>query len=208
MNNLLLSNIVTTLNGFLGPVWYLIILNGFGVLAIVCKICEYQVKKRTTMLMIATMANFLWVLYFIFYGDFASALTCLIGCIRLLIFMQKGKYKWADSPLWLIFFLALQVAVAIFTFRIWQDLISITAGFFGIFAYFVIDPKKYRALSFIHMALWVVNSAVKFYPIALISDSVSTISVTVAMIRFSIMEKKAKKNNTQPKETETATNNQ
>ena len=193
MINLLSADLVSVLSGFFGPVLYLIVLNGFGVLAIGCKVCEYQVKKRDVMLIIATIANVLWVLYFVFYGDLASALTCFIGVVRLLVFMQKGKHKWAESSIWLVLFLILQVAVAIFTYKVWKDLISLTAGFVGIFAYFVASPKKYRYLSFVYMSLWVVNGIIKFYPVALISDTMSLISVTVAIVRFSIMEKRQKK---------------
>lgn len=200
MENLLFSttqlseSLLKILTSSLGG-WYLIVLNAFGVLAIGCKIFEYQVKKRDLMFAFVITANFLWVAYFIFYGDFSSALTCLIGAIRLIIFMQRGKHKWADSIWWLVFFLALQTVVSIFTYKIWQDLFSITAGFVGIVTYFVMDAKKYRAMSLLHMSLWVVNGALKFYPIALISDSISVISIIVAMVRFAIAEKNDKKVN-------------
>ena len=200
MNNLLFSmaivseKLLSVLTSSLGS-WYLIILNAFGVLAICCKIVEYQIKKRGTMMMIATSASFLWVLYFIFYGDFSSALTCAIGVIRLLVFMQKGRHKWADSIWWLVFFLLLQTVVSVFTFKDWHDIFSLTAGFVGIITYFMVDQKKYRAFSLVHMSLWVVNSAIRFYPIALISDTMSTISVAVAIIRFTIAEKRDKQMN-------------
>jgi hypothetical protein len=119
----------------------------------------------------------------------------VIGVIRLLIFIQKGKHKWADSIWWLVFFLLLQTVVSVFTFKDWQDIFSLSAGFVGIVAYFMIDPKKYRALSLAHMSLWVVNSAIRFYPIALISDTMSTISVAVAIVRFTIAERRDKKMN-------------
>ena len=196
MSLLLLANLDQTLNNFFGNTWYLILLNGFGILAIMCKICEYQVKKRNVMLAISSVANFLWVLYFIFYGDLASALTCFIGVIRLLIFMQRGKYRWAEGNIWLYVFLVLQVIVAIFTFASWKSIISLTAGFVGIFAYFVIKPTKYRVLSFFHMAIWVVNSIINFYPIALVSDCMSLTSVSVAICRFDIIGKKKKENTT------------
>lgn len=189
MNLLLLANLGETLNSFFGPIWYFILLNGFGVLAIGCKVCEYQAKKRNVMLAIASVANFLWVLYFVFYGDLASALTCLIGTIRLLVFMQRGRYKWAEGDVWLYVFLVLQAVVAVFTFVSWKSIISLTAGFVGIFAYFVIDAKRYRLISFVHMALWVVNSIINFYPIALASDCMSLISVSVAIYRFDIRKK-------------------
>ena len=193
MNNLLSindisQNLVKTLNSTLG-IWYLIILNGFGVIAILCKIFEYQVVKRDTMFVFSTIANVCWVLYFAMYGNFASTLTCTINVIKLLIFMQRGKHKWAESVWWLIGFLVLQILVAVFTVRAWYDVFSVAAGFLGILAYFVVNQRKYRALSFIHMATWVANSIVNFYPIALISDTVSTVSCGIAICRYDLVKK-------------------
>ena len=191
MNNLLFSladfaeNLVKFLDNTLG-IWYLIILNAFGVLAICCKICEYQSKTRAKTLLFAIVASICWVLYFFFYGAFASMLTCLVGVIRLMVFLQRGKHKWADSIFWLIFFLALQGVIAVFTIRSWLDVFAVVAGVFGVMAYFVVNPTKFRALSFIHMSLWVISSIVNFFPIALISDSASTISCSVAIYRFDL----------------------
>lgn len=191
MNNLLFSmadlsvGMVKFLDNTLG-IWYLIILNAFGVMAIICKVFEYQVKTRAKMFTLATIANICWVLYFALYGNFASALTCFINVVKMFIFMYRGRYKWADSILWLIFFLILQVLVSVFTVTSWVDCFCITAGFLGIFAYFVVDQRKYRLLSFIHMAIWVANSAINFYLIALLSDSFSTISCGIAICRYDL----------------------
>ena len=93
MNNMLFSmsalgeNMVKSLDASLG-IWYLIILNAFGVIAIVCKIFEYQVKSRSTMFVFVTIAAVCWVMYFVFYGNFASALTCLLTVVKMFIFME------------------------------------------------------------------------------------------------------------------------
>ena len=186
-----LKDLVQNLNASLG-IWYLIILNAFGVIAIFCKICEYQVKKRSLMFVIAIFANVCWVLYFALYGDAVSMLTCLLNVIRLLIFSYRGKYKWADSIIWLCLFIVFQSTISLLTFSTWKDIFAIMAGFLGILAYFFKNQKTYRLLSFIHMSLWVLNGVFKFYPIALISDSISVISCSVAIYRFDIRKKKDK----------------
>ena len=184
MNNLLLS--VAEISA-----------NAFGICAIIFKIIEYQVKKRGTMFTIATIANVCWVLYFAFLGNVASTLTCFINVIKLLIFMQRDKHKWAESVWWLILFLVLQVLVSIYTIfsptSSWMDVFCITAGFFGVLAYFFKDAKKYRFLSFIHMSLWVANSIANFYPIALLSDAFSTVSCGVAIVRYDLLKGKNNK---------------
>ena len=190
MNNLLTIadfsvNMIKTLNDTLG-IWYMIILNAFGVFAIICKILEYQVKSRDKCFMLSTVANACWVMYFVLFGNFASALTCVINVVKLLVFMQRGKRAWADSWAWLVAFLVAQILVTVFTVSSWVDVFCITAGFLGIFAYFVKDRKQYRLLSFFHMAVWVANSIANFYLVALLSDSFSTISCGLALYRFDI----------------------
>ena len=144
-----------------------------------------------------TIASLCWTFYFALYGNMVSALTCGITVIRLLVFMKRDTCKWARSIFWLYFFVALQIGVTILTSLegfSWLNIFAVLAGFIGIFAYFVTNPRIYRYVSFIHMALWVVNSAVYFYPIALASDSFSTISCGVAICRFDL-SKKARQNN-------------
>lgn len=181
--------LVEALNASLGA-WYLIILNSIGVIAIICKVIEYQIKKPSINKLMASVANFLWVLYFALYGDFASALTCVLTVVRIMIFAQRGKCKWASSSIWLYVFIILQIVVAVSTFRVWQDLFSITAGFVGIFAYYVLEQKKYRALSFVYMVLWLLNSISKAYLMGIISDSFSTVSVAIAIYRYDVRKKK------------------
>ena len=187
------NSMVKMLNNTLG-IWYLIILNAFGVIAIICKIFEYQVKSRNKMFLLVSVANACWVIYFALYGNFASALTCLLNTIRLLVFMQRGKHKWADGSWWLIFFLALQTVVAVFTTKSVFDAFAIAGGYVGIFAYFVTNQKMYRFISFFHMSLWVVNSAINFYLIALLSDLFSTISCGVAIYRYDLSKNARKLN--------------
>jgi hypothetical protein len=182
---------VNTLNSSLG-IWYLVILNAFGVMAMISKLFEYQVKGRSLMLVVAIIANICWVLYFFFYGDLMSSLTCGINVIRMILFAQREKYKWAKSNLWLYFFLAVQTVVAIFTFKGWFDIFVLIAGYSAVFAYFVINQKTYRLISLLYIIMWVINDAIKFFPVSLISDSISTVSIIIAIFRYDILTKQGK----------------
>jgi hypothetical protein len=198
MYNLLfsLSDFAKSLSDSLG-IWYLIILNAFGVVAIICKVIEYQAKKRKTMFTMVIIACVCWTFYFALYGNLISTISMIVGISRLLVFMQRDTRNWAKSMFWLYFFLVIQIGLVVYSILAgfkWLDIFAIVAGFVGIFAYFVTNERLYRIISFVHMSLWVVNSAVYFYPIALISDSFSTISCGVAICRFDLI-KMARKNN-------------
>lgn len=206
MNNLLFSlaqlgeSIVNGLTSALGELWFAVLVNAIGVVAIGVKIAETQNKKRNNILMFAILGYLCWVTYFILNGDFTSAMVNLIGCIQGIVFMQRDKHKWANSIFWLFFFIAVQLVVAFFIWKSPFSLFSIVAGLISTIAYFVIDEKLYRYLFLALILLWIGNGIVYFYPIALIHDSFAAVSITIAIIRYNILGKdKPEIKNTQNK---------
>ena len=97
MNNLLaiadLSSALVTNLKTLG-VWYGIILNAFGVIAILFKVTEFQFKTRSIILTFALLASTFWICYFIFYGDLVSAIVNLVCVIQGVVFLQREKHAW------------------------------------------------------------------------------------------------------------------
>ena len=190
-----LSPMVTSLKSL--GVWYQVILNAFGVIAIILKVTEFQLKNRKTIIIFALIGSACWVFYFFFNGDLTSTITGLIGTIQGLIFLFREKYKWAGSKFWLYFFIVVQLACGIFTFSVWHDVFALSAGVFNVLTYFVLERRKYRIMGFFLMLSWVLNSVFKFYPIALINDVFAFISVCVAIIRYDLVpyvkEKRANK---------------
>lgn len=194
-NNLLFSlatlgaNIKNGLNDTLGAVWYTILVNFIGVLAIVVKIAETQNKKRKAIVTFAIVNYFLWITYFILNGDFTSATVNTISCVQLLVFLQRGNHKWADSKFWLILFLCVQIGASFFTWKSPFSLFSIGAGLLSTVAYYVVDVKIYRYFFLALILLWIGNGIVYFYPIALIHDVFAAISIIIAIVRFNILKK-------------------
>ena len=199
MNNLLFSlaamgeTIVTSLNGALGKVWYLVLVNFFGVVAIALKIIETQNKKINAIVFFAVLNYSCWIIYFLLNGDFTSTIVNVVGFIQTLIFLQRSKHKWANSIFWLIFFLVLQLILSVFIWRGPLSLFSICAGLMSTITYYVIDEKKYRYCFLVLMLLWIGNGIAYFYPVALIHDVFATVSIIVAIVRFNLLGKKTKK---------------
>lgn len=201
INNLLFSGdqLVAFLTSALGQTWYLVVLNAFGVIAMLLKVTELQLKKRNAIIVFASVVSGCWVIYFSLQGDFASALSCLIGIFQSLIFLQRGKHKWADSILWLIGILIVRIAFGVLSFKEWHDIFSISAGIIGTFAYFVMKESHYRAIFLVSILLWVVNSAFKFYIVAFLNDSFASVSAIVAILRYDLLKGKFKNVNSDEK---------
>ena len=187
------EKIANVLSQSLG-IWYLIIINTFGVLAIVFKMSETQLKRRLLIIAFASISTGCWMCYYLLNGNLTSALISLIAIVKYIIFAQREKHKWADSKWWLYGFLVVQIIVGILTFKNWTSIFAVTAGILGTFAYFTVSQKNYRWILLCCQTCWVINGAFNLYYVALIADSLATISIITAIIRFTILEKKEKQN--------------
>lgn len=173
-------------------VWYYIIVNAFGVGAIIFKVSETQLKYRGLIITFAACSSGCWVLYYLLNANLTSALISFIAIVKYVIFFQREKHKWANSVWWLYFFIAVQLVVCAFTYKDLTSILSTSAGLLGTFAYFTISPKKYRYTLLFCQLCWVANGLINLYYVALLSDLIATISIIAAIIRFTITEKNKK----------------
>ncbi len=183
--NNMFDGLVHFLNNNLG-IWYIILFNFFGVLAILTKVTEYQFKKRVVRFIICICASLCWLIYFVLQGQTVSALANLVSLLQVLVFMQRDKYEWAKSKIWLIVFLMAQIAICVIGFKVWHDIFPPLAGIFGAIAYFVIDEKTYRYFALLNVIFWLLNSIAKMpmTVLALVCDSTCTISGVIGLCRF------------------------
>ena len=198
MNNLLALTdvsalIVKSLSDALG-VWYAVLFNAFGVIAIVAKLIETQNKKRDKIVIFAVIGYACWITYFLLNGNFTSAFVNLIGFIQGLVFLQRGKKKWASSPFWLFFFIAVQLGASVFTFTDWRSIFSIVAGLLSTVAYYVMNEKIYRYLFLALISAWLVNGFIYFYWIAVLHDAFAWVSIVIAIIRYNFKKEKIQNN--------------
>ena len=179
--------------------WYHVFYNVFGVVAVILKIIELQLKNRSKRLVLAMSSAVCWVIYFFLCGKVTASITSIIAVVQSLIFLQRGKHKWADNLFWLFLFLGVQVGICVWNVLSGEGilvLLSVFAGLFGTMAYFVKNDRAYRILVLISLLFWVANSIVgTFFSssasrlwAALASDVFGSTSAIIAIIRFDILK--------------------
>lgn len=171
-------------------VFYHILFNIFGLLAIGFKLCETQSNSRRKIFSFFMAVAICWTIYFALQGNITSAGICFIQLLQSLVFIKRGKKKWADSIFWLFFFVSLQITIGILTYSNLTNILPIIGGSICTTAYFVTNKKLYRILSVAVFAVWILNGAFNFYIIALIHDSFAFIGYIVALFRFNIKKDK------------------
>ncbi len=174
-----------------------LIANIFGLIAVVLKVVEYQLKKRSIRISLAMCGNVCWIMYFFLKGMNTSVISGIIAITSNTIFLLREKHDWAKSTWWLVAFLTMTGLNCIFGFKTWIDIFAISAGLFGVIAYFVSNDKLYRVFSFACMFAWLLNSILYQAGIALLNDAFATISVTIAILRMDLIKKKPKEQMTE-----------
>lgn len=186
LNLLSISDIATKMVGSFSKmgVWYPIIFNAFGVMATILRVIEFQMKKRSLSITFAMSSVACWVVYFIMQGDFVTSLTNAVCILQAIVFLQRGKYKWADSKFWLFFFVSFQVTIGIIFWQTWKNIFPLIGSMLEVTAYFITNRKAYRILGVTFALFFVLNSAFNLYYVSLVNDVSVCISSIIAIIRY------------------------
>ena len=76
-----------------------------GVAAMVCLFLSYQQKNRKGLIMCKLSADVFWALHYALLGAFGGMIPNLSGIFRELVFVNREDKKWANFPLWPVFFI-------------------------------------------------------------------------------------------------------
>ena len=172
------------LSSFVGGNGLTVLIYAVGILAMVLSVIAYQFKYRVTIIVVNFSGQACWVVYFLLQSDFTSAISCALTVIVMAVYSMKGKWQWVSSRICAAAFLITMVGFSLLTFAGWRDIFPLLAGVFAVIANSRSDEKSLRQFSAIWCALWLVNSIVKVYPVALVNDVLCTGSTIVSLVRY------------------------
>lgn len=175
---------IGALSSFSGGVGLTVLIYAVGILAMVLSVMAYQFKYRVTIIVVNFSGQACWVLYFLLQSDFTSAISCALTVTVMAVYSMKGRWKWVSNRLVAVAFTASVVGFSVWTFAGWRDIFPLLAGVFAVIANSRSDEKSLRQFSAIWCALWLANSIVKVYPVALVNDVLCTGSTIVSLIRY------------------------
>ncbi len=183
------ERMVKALDGAMG-IGYPILFNAIGVISIFLQFAIFQMKRKKQIVFVGILSDIGWLSYFTLQGDFISSTANIIGIMSKIIILMQGKYRWAESKLWNIFFVAFAAVFSICTFKVWMDVFAVAACTLSILAFFMTKENNIRKVALLAYCAFACNSISKLYVVALIADITALISCIIALIRYSREEKK------------------
>lgn len=175
-----------TLSEFLATPGGKIFVQAIGFLAMTIGVLSFQRKRRASIIAFQMTASTLWCLQFILLGGYTGAIQNVICIGRGIVFIQKGKYKWADSYFTLAAIILCFAASGFITVGIeglWA-LLPIAASIVSSVALFADKEEILRKLSLIVSPLWLIYNVHTGSVAGVVAETFAIISIITALYRY------------------------
>ena len=155
-----------------------------GIAALCVTIICYQFNDQKKILIMQIIASVLFMTNLALRDAMAGALLNIHGICRALVFYQRGQRKWADSPLWAVFFSVLAVVCVVVTWKSPLDILPAVGTIFTTVAYYMTDAKWIRRLTLPSPPMWFVYHLSTANIGGMLNELFVIASIVTAMFRY------------------------
>lgn len=160
-----------------------------GFIGIITGAIIYQQKTRKGLMIMKLISDVIWALHYILLGAYSGMAICVLAVFRELIFMNRGKYKWASLIIWPIIFASAALGTAALT---WNGPISIlpaVASATSVIAFWIGKPRLSRTLAFPIASEMVIYDIFNGSYAGIINEAIGITSAIIGIIRLDIKRK-------------------
>jgi len=160
-----------------------------GIMAMGLNIFSFQSKRRNSILIVQLLGSVLWTTHFLLLASPTGAAMNIVAIIRNFLYSQKGKRKWASSPILPAIIIALFIACGLMTYQGFISILPIVGMTASSIALFITDERKIRFLSLLVSPPWLIYDAYSSSIGGVLSETFTIISILVAIYRFDLKKK-------------------
>ena len=163
---------------------YDIFVQAVGFVSLICSLLSFQQKKRIHCLLLQMAASLTLSAQLLMLGAVTGACLDFISFIRTLLFSYRDKYKWANSPFWLVFFVLLMIVVGIFTWDNIFSLLVIMCTCLSTVALWMKESKYIRRVSLLAGPCGFVYCLVNGSYSGALTEAIAVASILIGMFRL------------------------
>lgn len=164
---------------------------GFG--AMISLFLIYQQKSRKKILICKLSADIFWIFHYFSLGATAGMIPNFVGVFRELVFVNRNTKKWADTPLWALFFIIVNFVLGICSYEQWYDIVPIIASACVTVSLWIDNPRLMKLISIpVSLAFLFYDIFVLSY-VGMINESIAIVSIIIYFINNFKEEKKMNK---------------
>ena len=155
-----------------------------GFVGMTISFISFQTDTKKRILILLSLANFIWGIHYIMLGAFTGAVICFIEIVRNLIFAQEKKLK--QPKIWTVLFI---IVFAIAGYITWVGLLSLaTTGVVILvtISYAFGNTRFIRICATASSVIWLVYNALQLSLAGAITEVFCLVSLLIAFWRFDI----------------------
>lgn len=154
----------------------------FGLGAMISLFLIYQQKNRGNILLCKLSADIFWIFHYLTLGARAGMIPNFVGIFRELVFINRKKHKWANTPLWALLFISVNFALGIHSFNEWYDIVPIIASSFVTISLWIDNPVLTKIISIpVSTAFFIYDIFVSSY-VGMINECIAISSIIIYFI--------------------------
>lgn len=140
-------------------------------------------KKRDSLIKFKLISDAGTAVQNLFLGLYTGMLLQTIAFFREIVFYQRNRHKWAQSKIWLYFFMIIMGLAPVITWEGWISLIPAFGSIVSVLCFYVMNPHVTRMLGIVSTTPWLIYSIIGNNYGQIFSNSVVLFSIIIGLIR-------------------------
>ena len=160
------------------------IAGAIGIVGIIISIIIYQQRKGRKLLIWKLVSDVVWLLQYALLGKYTGAAVCGVAIVRESVFLNQHR-KWAQSKLWLLFFLVLSVVTSIITWGSLFSILPLVASAIAVFSFWRNNPTLSKILAYpicFCMLTYDIYGTGSVSYMGVVNETLTLISTTVSLV--------------------------
>ncbi len=178
---------------------YTLIAQGIGIIAMLLPYFIYTARTRKTLIALKFVSDALWGTHYFMLGALSGAVMNGINMGREVVFQCKTSHKWAQTPIWAVVFIIINLSSTLFSWQGWQSLLPAVGASISVVGLWCASPLTIRLFSLPSTACWLAYALISGTPSGIVCNVIQMAAILVGLYR-DIKERRAAKNSTETKE--------
>lgn len=159
-----------------------------GAAAVIENAFLYVPVKRERIIVLKLISDLMWAVNYLLLGKFTGTALNTIAAARECVFYQRGKYKWADSVLWVGLFIMLVLispvlewlTAGVFTV---VPLLAAVGSTILVVALFQKNTRVIKLMTLAGLVLWLTYAALSGNVPGVVNNLVCIVSCVIGIVR-------------------------
>ena len=156
-----------------------------GIIGLILTFAAFQTNKHKNIVIIKLVSEFVFGVQYLLVGAYTGCALNILGSVRNFTYLKLDE-KGKSTRIAMFIFMAVFTVAAVLTWDSWLSIFPLVGKLFSTAAYSLKDPRKIRLLNVPTAIMWVIYNVTFGMWEALFPDSMSLVSVMIAIVRFDI----------------------